>query len=190
MTEKKSKLKLFADTCLLVAQASLVFWVTLFKRGFVYAWIPAMKLTFLYVESTSSTEHSLLRFLKRKVPASGSDRFFSFLLSTSWTLSLASWLLFIQRMGDMSRILFLGSTLFWAICFIIGSIYSQFKEDNGEQTLTWFRRSWIFALGLLLCLLLLFWYSLTQNIIGWMILPGLYFKTIQFYQKLEKRNVT
>ena len=185
MTEKKSKLKLFADACLTIAQASLVFWVTLFGKGFVYAWVPAMKLTSSFIGSSGG---AWTKCLKQDILVTGMDRFFSFLLSTSLTLSMASWISFVQRLGDRSRILFLSATILWAVCFVFTSIYCRFKKIGTKEIMSWLIQRSGLVIGLFLALLILFWYSLTQNIIGWLLLPGLYFQILQFYQKHEKRN--
>lgn len=63
----------------------------------------------------------------------------------------------------------------WCILFLFATALALGKGGKEETNFSLFRKDPLFAITLFLGLCVGIWFSLTKNIIGWFLFPGLYF---------------
>lgn len=78
MTKKKSRLMFWTEQLFVAVKVSVLFWVVLLKKGMVYAWIPAIKTAFEFIQLEHPYDESWWQFSKKKQKALFSKSFFPF----------------------------------------------------------------------------------------------------------------
>ena len=75
MTKKKSRLMFWTEQLFVAVKVSVLFWVVLLKKGMVYAWIPAIKTAFEFIQLEHPYDESWWQFSKKKTEGTLFEKF-------------------------------------------------------------------------------------------------------------------
>ncbi len=188
--EKQSRLITAVNEIYVLAKVSTYFWWGLVKRGFVYGWYGTLATCLtLYVSSQPhyvSLKEVDYRSENRKLP----ELLLSSFMTFSFLLALVSWFGLLQNYSDQLLLGFLVGSLFWIIMMVWLPFFQKVASDNFKESLAASVCLFISRLNdgavLFTVLVVLLFMALTQHLLVWFFLPGIYCLVIAKLDQLQK----
>lgn len=176
--EKQSRLIAAINEIYILAKVSTFFWWGLIKRGFVYGWYGALA-TCLALYASSQPYYATLKEVDYRSKNSKLPEFLiSSIMTFSFLLTLVSWFGLLQDYSDQLLLGFLVGSLSWIIMMIWVPFFQKVADGHFKENLAASMRLLISrlndALVLLTVLVFLLFVALTQHLLVWFFLPGMY----------------
>ena len=192
MTKKKSRLMFWTEQLFVAVKVSVLFWVVLLKKGMVYAWIPAIKTAFEFIQLEHPYDESWWQFSKKKTEGTLFEKFLSFLLTLAFILAMTSWLSLMRVYTDIYLIVFVLASFVWIVGILFSTVYVYKENDHVSQriyeTLFYMVKHTQQLLILALFIGMSSWFTLTKNIIGWFIFPGFYLMIDKKLKQIDRKQ--
>lgn len=189
MTAKQSKLILAVEYVYLIVKASVMFWLSLVKRGIIYGWVTSCRENLFYLSSNLTRYESYSTIVATQKMTKGKLDYplsLGFSLSSSLTLVMAM----AYQKNSLPIILFslIVSLTISLVFWLFGLFYSWLTTIT---TQTYSVKEWVylvlyqlfhhpallgFCLSLLMFSLFIFW---VNKFLWFFILPGLFFDLLK-----------
>ncbi|WP_303973750.1 hypothetical protein [Streptococcus merionis] len=188
--EKQSRLVTTVNGIFVVAKASTYFWWGLIKRGFVYAWYGALATYLALYASSKPYDVSLKEVDYHSETRKLSELFISSIMTFSFLLALVSWFCLLHSYSDQLLLGFLVGGLLWLAMLVWLPFFQKVASSS-------FRESLVASVRLLICrlndvvvlltlLVFLLFIALTQHLLVWFFLPGIYCLVFTKLDQLRK----
>ncbi len=192
MTEKSSRLIDAINLVYTVMKGSVLFWLALLSRGFVYGWVFAIKIVSLYFTSENPQTLRFRDLLKQKesIPYA---RVISAMMTFFFSLGLTGWLLSLVNISQLSFAMFYIGGLAWLVWLVIVIYYVKTQSSSGEnqfyQSLLEMKQDFQKVILAFLLAFIFVWLTLTKTMLGWLLFPGIYFYLVGRIQKVQFKGV-
>ena len=187
MVEKRSKLKQLIEKIYFVGKLSVLFWVSLFRKGLVYAWVATIQNCLECAQERYIEDESIWKWSGKKREQTLITYMISFLMTLTFFGIFASWMSMMRQVSELAITAFVFSSILWCILFLFATALALGKGGKEETNFSLFRKDPLFAVTLFLGLCAGIWFSLTKNIIGWFLFPGLYFYLVILVKKMKEQ---
>lgn len=187
MVEKRSKLKQLIEKIYYVGKLSVLFWVSLFRKGLVYAWVMTIQNCLECAQKRYIEDESIWKWSGRKREQTVLTYLISFLMTLSFFGIFASWIFMMRQVSEFAITTFVFSSVMWCVLFLFATALALDKVERDGTNVSLFRKDPLFAITLFLGLCAGIWFSLTKNVIGWFLFPGLYFYLVILVKKMKEQ---
>lgn len=192
MTKKTSRLIEVVDLVYTVMKGSVLFWLALLSKGFVYGWVFAIKIMSLYFASENPQSLRYRDLLKQKedIPY---VKVISAMMTFFFSLGLTGWLLSLANISQLSFAMFYIGGLAWLVWLVIMIYYVNIQSSSGEnqlyQSFLEMKQDFQKVILYFLIAFIFVWLTLTKTILGWLLFPGIYFYLVRRIQKVQFKGV-
>lgn len=192
MTKKTSRLIEVVDLVYTVMKGSVIFWLALLSKGFVYGWVFAIKIMSLYFASENPQSLRYRDLLKQKedIPY---VKVISAMMTFFFSLGLTGWLLSLANISQLSFAMFYIGGLAWLVWLVIMIYYVNIQSSSGEnqlyQSFLEMKQDFQKVILYFLIAFIFVWLTLTKTILGWLLFPGIYFYLVRRIQKVQFKGV-
>lgn len=161
----------------------------------IYGWGKTIGQLMEYLQEPDPYHESFRKTKRKEKQSVPYDLFLSGLTTFAFSLFILSWLTVLQKPSVFS--IFLGGvgSFLWICCLLFYPLYLSSSEKNGAQRVYQTLRQLIFehfsyTLSGFILLFLFIAITVTKNLLGLVIFPGLYLFLYQIYlQKLTNKEI-
>lgn len=192
MTRKNSRLIEAVNLVYTVMKGSVLFWLALLSRGFVYGWVFAIKVILQYFASDNPQDIRFRDFIKQ-VEEVAYAKVISAMMTFFFSLGLTGWLLSLANISQLSFAMFYIGGLAWLVWLVIVIYYVKTQSSSGEnqfyQSLLEIKKDFQKVIFIFLLAFIFVWLTLTKTMLGWLLFPGIYFYLVGRIQKVQFKGV-
>lgn len=192
MTRKNSRLIEAVNLVYTVMKGSVLFWLALLSRGFVYGWVFAIKVILQYFASDNPQDIRFRDFIKQ-VEEVAYAKVISAMMTFFFSLGLTGWLLSLVNISQLSFAMFYIGGLAWLVWLVIVIYYVKTqlssRENQFYQSLLEMKKDFQKVILDFLLAFIFVWLTLTKTMLGWLLFPGIYFYLVGRIQKVQFKGV-
>lgn len=188
--EKTSRLIVAVNAVFVLAKVSAYFWWGLIKRGFVYGWYGSLATCLTLYASPQAQYLGLKEVDYHSKEGKAVEFAISMMMTFSFLLALVSWFGMLLNYSDSLLLGFLVGSLSW---LLLMAWLPFFQEVVGRDVKISLAASFRLMLGrlndvtvLFTVLVLLDFLALTQHLLVWFFLPGIYCLVFTKLKQLRK----
>lgn len=192
--KSRPKVIWFIETIYFIVKVSCLFWGLLLKKGVIYGWGKTIGQLMEYLQGPDPYHDSFRKTKRKEKQSVPYDLFLSGLTTFAFSLFILSWLTVLQKPSAFSIFLVAVGSFLWICCLLFYPLYLSSSEKNGAQRVYQTLRQLIFerfnyTLSGFILLFLFIVITVTKNLLGLVIFPGLYLFLYQIYlQKLTNKE--
>lgn len=191
MTRKNSRLIEAVNLVYTVMKGSVLFWLALLSRGFVYGWVFAIKVILQYFASDNPQDVRLRDFIKQ-VEEVAYGKVISAMMTFFFSFGLTGWLLSLVNISQLSFAMFYIGGLAWLVWLVIVIYYvktqSSSRENQFYRSLLEMKKDFQKVILAFILAFIFVWLTLTKTMLGWFIFPGIYFYLIGRFKKYSLKE--
>ncbi len=192
MAEKSSRLIEAVNLVYVVMKGSVLFWLALLSKGFVYGWIFAIKVVSDYFDSENPRDISFRYLLKQKENRIPYSKTISALMTFFFSLGLTGWMISLVKLSQLSFAMFYIGGLAWLVWLVIAIYYVRSDAKVGEYNLyesfIEMKQEFQKIIFFFLLAFIFVWLTLTKTLLGWVIFPGIYFYLVGRFKKYNLKE--